>query len=90
MEKKDYLKERVEDQINWYSQKSSKNKYCYYTINHFRIISIYNQFIFRGKYLKNYSYYFIIINYNIKWATFLFKLSGKLDGIQKNIRNFKT
>lgn len=38
MEKKDYLRERVEDQINWYSQKSSKNKCCYYTIKITEII----------------------------------------------------
>lgn len=37
MDESEYLKERVEDQIKWYSKKSTKNKNLYYWIKFFEI-----------------------------------------------------
>lgn len=37
MDEEKYLKERVDDQIKWYSTKSTKNKKSYYMINFFEM-----------------------------------------------------
>ncbi|EEY34536.1 DUF4231 domain-containing protein [Pseudoleptotrichia goodfellowii] len=56
MNSETYLKERVEDQINWYDKKSSENKKRYYKFKLFEIIagmlvSILSIFL-KGGYLK--------------------------------------